>query len=307
MGKFRAFISYSHSDETAARRLHKRLETFRPPKVEQSPLLRVSPVFQDRDELSTSSDLGGRITEALENSENLIVLCSPRSAASRWVNEEIRAFAALHGVDGIHPVVVGGSPPECLPPALLEATPEPLAADFHTARDGFEDGALKLIAGLTGAPFGFLKDREAARARRRARITFGVATLFAGLTLISGWSAWQAIQATQRAESELARAERAIQAAVSGAEDMVSQMSSDADTGRISVDAAAELLGASEEMVTRVIDLAPENQALTQSYADFLVLLARTYKRAGDQSPAEASATQARDLFTTLEAQGLGA
>ena len=50
------------------------------------------PIFRDRDELPSSADLGGASNEALRQSRYQIVICSPRAAASRWVNEEIRTF-----------------------------------------------------------------------------------------------------------------------------------------------------------------------------------------------------------------------
>jgi hypothetical protein len=56
---------------------------------------RIRPVFRDRDELSSTSDLGETVKQALSDSENLIVVCSPEAAASFWVNEEIRQFASL--------------------------------------------------------------------------------------------------------------------------------------------------------------------------------------------------------------------
>ncbi len=81
---YRAFISYSHSDDDIAERLHKRIEGFKPPAA-VGVNERITPVFRDRDELATSSDLPQALKSALERSENLIVLCSPKAAESRWV------------------------------------------------------------------------------------------------------------------------------------------------------------------------------------------------------------------------------
>ena len=100
--KYWAFISYSHQDKTWGDWLHKALETYRVParlvgresrdgKVPK----RLFPIFRDREELPTSSDLGSNINEALKASRYLIVICSPKSAVSRWVNEEVKAYKAL--------------------------------------------------------------------------------------------------------------------------------------------------------------------------------------------------------------------
>ena len=44
---------------------------------------RLFPVFRDRDELASSHELGVEIEAALNASRCLIVICSPRAAASR--------------------------------------------------------------------------------------------------------------------------------------------------------------------------------------------------------------------------------
>src|SRR5262249_2335470 len=89
--RYAAFISYSHSDRPAAHWLHRALEGYRPPKeVAVGTDARLRPIFLDRAELSTSSDLATSVREALASSRYLIVICSPAAAKSRWVNEEIR-------------------------------------------------------------------------------------------------------------------------------------------------------------------------------------------------------------------------
>src|ERR1044072_4729521 len=100
--KYWAFISYSHADEEWAKWLHKSLETYRVPRkmvgrktaYGEIPR-RLMPIFRDRDELPGASDLGGKLTEALTRSRNLIVICSPKSAVSKWVNEEIKTYKSL--------------------------------------------------------------------------------------------------------------------------------------------------------------------------------------------------------------------
>jgi hypothetical protein len=84
--KYRAFISYSHCDSKWAERLHNRLERYRPPK----PLIgvvtahgtvprRLVPIFRDRDELPSATDLGALINSALKDSAAQIVICSPHT------------------------------------------------------------------------------------------------------------------------------------------------------------------------------------------------------------------------------------
>jgi hypothetical protein len=88
--KYRAFISYSHSDEGWARWLHKSLETYRMPKhlVGAETVFgpvpeRFAPVFRDRDELATATNLGETLIRALEQSACQIVICSPAAGFCR--------------------------------------------------------------------------------------------------------------------------------------------------------------------------------------------------------------------------------
>ena len=117
MFKYWAFISYSHTDKRWAKWLHRRLESYRLPAklvrhagAEEPLPRRISPIFRDQDELPTSSDLGEAITRALESSRHLIVICSPRSAKSHWVNEEILTFKRIGRADRIHLFIVEGEP-----------------------------------------------------------------------------------------------------------------------------------------------------------------------------------------------------
>ena len=57
----------------------------------------VSPSF-GIEELSTSSKLGEVIAQALQESSHLVIIYSPRSAQSQWVNEEIKYFKRLDKV-----------------------------------------------------------------------------------------------------------------------------------------------------------------------------------------------------------------
>ena len=133
--KYWAFLSYSHRDAKWANWLHRKVESYRPPKVlvgtvgQHGPIpKRLSPMFRDREELATATDLGTVIGEALRQSACQIVICSRQSAKSKWVNEEILAFKRLGREDRIFCLIIDGEPnasdnpatadEECFPPAL---------------------------------------------------------------------------------------------------------------------------------------------------------------------------------------------
>ena len=110
--QFRAFISYSHQDERWARWLQHALESYKVPRrlsqelKEAGHSARVSPVFRDREDLSAAASLDDRIKDSLEKSECLIVICSPASARSHWVEQEIRYFQSLGRAQKIFCLIV---------------------------------------------------------------------------------------------------------------------------------------------------------------------------------------------------------
>jgi hypothetical protein len=176
-------MSYCHADQSWAAWLHRALESYRVPKrlVGSTGLYgavpgRLTPIFRDRDELSSAADLSGKLKDALADSETLIVLCSPEAARSKWVNEEIRHFRSLGRGDRIYCVIVDGDPhasePQnaCFPTALLECkddqAAEPLAADARKWADGKSLAKLKLISGILGVELDELRQREQQRKRK---------------------------------------------------------------------------------------------------------------------------------------------
>ena len=236
--RYRAFISYSHSDERWAQWLHRALETYRLPRhlvgreTAFGPVPeRLAPVFRDREELATATNLGETLTRALAESATQIVICSPAAARSRWVNEEILAFKRLGREDRIFCLIVSGEPgasaqpgaadEECFPSALTyrmgpdgelsDARSEPIAADVRPGKDTRNDAKLKLIAGMLGVSLDELKQREAQRRHRRAMLL--VAASLAGMAITSALAtaAWFARNEAERqrvraeAEAETAR------------------------------------------------------------------------------------------------------
>lgn len=215
--RYKAFISYSHADAKWAKWIQRALERYRVPDklIAKHGLSanRLQPIFLDRDELSSSSSLSAVIQDALEVSENLIVVCSPASAASRWVNEEIKTFRDLGRGDRIFCLIVDGDDGTYFPPALLDD--EPLGVDVRAQADGKQNAKLKLIASLVDIPFASLKDREQ---RRRARL---FATATAAAVVVSGIMtalAINAVLASREAERSRVIATEALEDAEAVAE-----------------------------------------------------------------------------------------
>ncbi len=179
-----AFISYSHRDMAWARWLQRRLESFPVPRGlgEEAPLRRRLRVFRDQTDLA-GVELQAALERELRSARYLIVLCSPHSAASRWVNEEVRLFQSLRGDAFVIPFIVEGEPGsddpalECYPPALRSGT-ELLGANVQEI--GRDKAFLKLASILLGIRFNRLVDREKRRRTRTALIAGGLAALVIG-------------------------------------------------------------------------------------------------------------------------------
>ena len=92
---YRAFISYSQQDAVWGKRLHSWLESYRVPRgveVDLPPARRLGRFFRDDEEMAAAADIAVTVEGAIENAESLIVVCSPRSAKSKWVAAEIQHF-----------------------------------------------------------------------------------------------------------------------------------------------------------------------------------------------------------------------
>lgn len=128
------FISYKHADldMMVSNWLQKNIEHYRIPKDIQikSGKKSISKVFRDVEDLSVGNDLGKEIENQLQNSEFLIVVCSPNAKKSEWVNREIRTFLKHHPSENILPIIIEGEPEEAFPEALLQLG-EPFAADVR--------------------------------------------------------------------------------------------------------------------------------------------------------------------------------
>lgn len=218
--RYSAFISYNHKDRRWAAWLHRELERFRVPgalvgrDAPWGPLeRRLPPVFQDREELAASTNLGDSVRQALAEAANLIVICSRKGAASRWVNEEVRTFAGLGRADRIQCLLVpeadepaGTLHPESelFPPALLESGGDPLAADARKTGDGKRNAFLKLVAGVVGVRYDDLRQREQARRQKRLLALAGAASF--GFILMTGLAAFALVSRAQAVhERDVAR------------------------------------------------------------------------------------------------------
>lgn len=139
--KYFAFISYNSKDTKWGWRLQRKLEGYRMPSTlcqergwKRKP---IKPVFFAPTDIQPGG-LSAELKQRLRASRNLIVICSPHSAKSAWVGEEITYFHSLGRTDNIHLFIIDGVPhsgnpeTECLNPVIKQlGIHEILGANIH--------------------------------------------------------------------------------------------------------------------------------------------------------------------------------
>ena len=190
--KYDAFISYRHADTDlfAAKKLHRKLETFHVPHAiaKKSGKKNIKRVFRDQEELPVGSDLGDNIEKALAESEFLLVICTPRTPESYWVQKEIETFIRIHDREHVLAVLAEGEPGESFPKQLLEdengSPVEPLAADIRGKTKAQINKKLKteimrLAAPLLHCSYDDLRQRHRERRIRKMVSVTAAAAVFA--------------------------------------------------------------------------------------------------------------------------------
>lgn len=139
--KYYAFISYNSHDTKWGKRLQRKLENYSMPATlcsehgwQRKPM---KPVFFAPTDIQPGG-LTAELQERLRASRHLIVVCSPNSARSKWVGQEITFFHSLGRADNIHFFIIDGIPhsgdaaTECFNPVIDElGLPEILGANIH--------------------------------------------------------------------------------------------------------------------------------------------------------------------------------
>ena len=293
--KYRAFISYSHADTRETRWLHRQLEGF---KIDRDLVGRATPsgpiphtlrpIFRDRDDFTAGHTLSDQTLAALDASAALVVMCSPASAKSQYVNEEIRLFKSRHPGRPVIPVIVAGRPgngdAECFPPALRfqlgadgTITPSPaevLAADIREDGDGRALAVAKVVARLLNLNTDDIFRRAERERRRRSRNW--IAGLSAVAVSLAGLAVWAEVN-RREAVAQRKEAVRNFALAKGAADSLVVDIAQGLrNVEGMRSETVAKILGTARSTIDKLAEAAPGNVELQSSRMAMLYAFGET-------------------------------
>ncbi len=219
--KYRAFISYSHAaDGRLAPALQSALQRFGKPWCR----LRALRIFRDQTGLAATPELWGSIERALFDSEYLILLASPRAAASPWVQQEVEWWLRHKSADRLLLVLTEGelawdpagkefdrNRSTALPSQLRRAFhEEPLHIDLRWAENEqnlslrhprFAEAVASLAATLHGKSLDDLIGEDVRQHTATVRLIQLAGAVLAVLTALAVFTAVVALRARRTAET----------------------------------------------------------------------------------------------------------
>jgi WD40 repeat protein len=225
--QYDAFLSYSHrQDSRAAATLQRALQRFARP-VMRARRIRV---FRDDDSLPMNPDLWGSLVKVLDRCSCLILLASPASARSEWVQREVTHFVRQRGTEKLGIVLTDGVAPWTEGPSASESNncaisaevlrlfqdKPPLVVDFRPYR--LANGGLRTsgndfadcLASIVATVWSTTKDEVyGEHLRRQRQHAFFLSALAAVLTISLLVAVRQSFEASRRTEEVRAEVRRA--------------------------------------------------------------------------------------------------
>lgn len=311
---YRAFISYDQEDAEWGTWLQSALEAYPIPKsligsqgswgaIPGS----LRPVFRDRSDLPAGASYDAAIQSVIDKSDHLIVVCSPRSAKSTYVDDEIRRFKMSGRSGRILAIIVDGEPgdpqQECFPPSLRyklaeDGSPtsqraEPLAADARPHRDGRQLAFMKVVAGLLGIRLDDLIRREEVARRRRTRMWAGIAAAMAMLAVIATGSSVYAFKERGKANDRLGTA-------LNAAAEFVNQAVSLSETYGVPRRRVVDLLNRADQIFRDLGQEATQDPDFQFSRAQMLMAFAKSFEDLGQTKLWRERSLEAGDILAKL-------
>lgn len=298
-----AFISYSQrGDKAIAGALRTVIQTIGKPWWK----LRSLSVFLDAASLSAAPGLWESLAGKLDRSRYLILLASPESAASPWVDKEVAHFIR-EGGPGVARLLIGLTAGELAWDAgagdfrCSEATPlpaclrgrfreEPLWVDLRAFRSeparatksdqAFLHAALDLAATIKGVEKADLYSEELRQQRRSLRIAYGAAGLVGVLGVGAAVGAWIAVQRANEATRNFAIARETV-------DKVVTEIMRDLrNVEGIRVEAVGKILETTQGALNLLFTFSPGDPEILASNATTMIEIGDTYVAKGDSAGA---------------------
>ena len=150
--------------------------------------------FRDTEELPVSRILTDTIDKALHSTNCLVVVCSPDTPSSEWIDREVAVFIEMDRADHIYPLLISGDPEQSFPPSLklvpdimdrvMDIRVENGSVKKMMAKE--ETELLRVIAGVVGCKEAeLLREHKMRKVRRAAARAVTAAAVFAGVAVVS--------------------------------------------------------------------------------------------------------------------------
>ncbi len=189
--RHQAYLSFAHKDKAVGAWVARMLRSFRTPRGlvrDFAAPARLGAICVDRQDSSAGAQLSDHAKAELRASAALIVICSPRAAASRWINQEVAAFKQLGRGANIIPVIAEGQAPGVLPLTLR------YSLDAEGAPTDTLDDTTRVVADLVHDSAG---RTGAMRAVAAALLGFSPAEMERYDAGLSGWDAGRVFDAAR--------------------------------------------------------------------------------------------------------------
>ena len=316
--KYAAFISYRHltPDQEIAKKLHRLIESYSiPSALRKDGRRHAGKVFRDQEELPLSADLGRDIETALDNSDWLICICSPRYLESRWCQRELEYFIERNGRDHVLTVLAEGEPQDSFPELLLFETDgngnrverEPLAADVRGSSLAESLKKLKkekyrILAPMAGTTFDGLYQRQRRRTMRNV-----LAAALATVAVLGGFLAYALVQNGKIEAANAALTEKNEQierqnSELTGKNEQIEKQNSELSEKNEQIEKQnSELSKKNEQIAAQNISIEQERTAAARNECDLLVEKSVYYSSVNRKEDATRLGLEALDVSETLD------
>ncbi|NLW78485.1 MAG: tetratricopeptide repeat protein [Ruminococcaceae bacterium] len=301
--QYDVFISYRHRplDDAVAVKAFHTLESYKMPKaLARQGYAGVARVFRDTEELAVSGILSDTIQRALHTTRTLLVICSPDTPQSEWVDREVATFIELGRADHIFALLIGGDADTSFPKSLKKV-PDIDDRTLDVRADGQKQvlanlpgGLLPVIAQCAGCTAAALQTADRLRRTARSTLRYGLGTVGVVLVVaIAGWLWMLAGEYRQQAVNQQATTM-----------DLIETLTYDLPTSLAEVPGTygivSTLLAENVGQINTILEMATNPDTVQREKAINLRRLADTYAVLGNHTTAVASAEESADLFRAL-------